>query len=134
MVAEVAAAGLCAIALRPNIPVAIFFLGGLLGTVGGILQHLGFVEGSARFLGTATLWDVRKVFRDTRWGNRFIYWIYVSKTLLLVASVFILWDSFVRILIAYIGGYACFMLIREAITLRDAYELENMARSNADAA
>ncbi|MGB8353480.1 MAG: hypothetical protein WCD79_06305 [Chthoniobacteraceae bacterium] len=114
--------------IRPHVPFIIAVVGAGLGIAGGIMQHLSIKEAASRFLGTSSLMEVRRAFKTTTWGSRYIAWIYISKIVLALLSIILIRSPLYSVVIGYIAGYMSFMFVREIITIRDAFYLHGLNR------
>jgi hypothetical protein len=125
-----AAAALFLFVLEPHAPVALAATGALLGTIGGIMQHLSFIQATQGFSSAASLMDVRRAFKVTRWGSRYIRFLHLSKLILIVLAFVLVRQPFFAILFGYLAGYFSLMFVREIVTLRDTFFLKRLS-SNA---
>ncbi len=101
-------------------------LGGVLGAVTGFIQLRALRQASVRLLQAATMMDVRRALRSSRWGRLYLWGFWLSMALLFVLAFFLLRN---RAIIGLIGGYSAFALIRELLTLRGAFELQLLSKS-----
>ena len=69
----------------------ILIIAAILGMFGGVMQWMGFHEAKASFLEAHSLLDVRAKLKATRWGKRYIYFLWSSGVLL--GLIAILWGN-----------------------------------------
>ena len=68
--------------IEPHVPLTIGFIGVALGAVCGVMQHLSFQQATNGFVAASSLLNVRRAFKSTSWGSRYIWWLYFSKVVL----------------------------------------------------
>lgn len=112
--------------LAPPLPIAVLFLGALLGVVGGYMQILAFREKRKAFLAATTAMEVRRALKDTLWGKRYICFLWVG-SLLLVGAAFL---TSANPALAFLTGYFTMMFAREILTLGPTFELQRIQSSS----
>jgi uncharacterized membrane protein YraQ (UPF0718 family) len=110
----------------PHVPLIIAVVGAMLGAVGGVMQHLSFKEATNGFTNSSSLLDVRRAFKATSWGSRYISWLYFSKFVLAVLAFLVIRQSLLEIILGYLAGYMSLMFAREVVTLRDTFYLKRL--------
>ena len=113
--------------VEPHVPLAIGLVGAGLGAVGGIMQHLSFTQAASEFGAAASLLDVRRALKATKWGSRFIVWLYFSKAVLAILAFLLIRQPFLSIVLGYLAGYMSLMFVRELVTLRDTFHLQRLS-------
>ena len=103
-------------------PVAEIAAGGFLGAVGGCLQWLSFNEGKAGFLQATTALEVRRRLKETKWGKRYIYFLWMAAGGLAALSLAVSESPQFAFPAAYFG----MMLVREMVTLKPTLALHRM--------
>ena len=121
-----AVAGILFFAVEPHVPLAIALVGAVLGAISGIMQHLSFKEATNGFTAASSFLDVRRVFKSTSWGNRYIWWLYLSKAVLAVLAFLLILHPLLSIILGYLAGYMSLMFVRELVTLRDTFFLQRL--------
>jgi hypothetical protein len=101
--------------------------GAVLGIIGGIMQHLAVAQASAAFGGAPSLLEVRRCLNSTPWGRRYIFFLYLSKAVLVALALLIIRGPLLRLFFGYVAGYFSLMFTREIITLRDTFRLHDIA-------
>ena len=101
-------------------------LGSALGAVGGVLQHLSLKVATNGFTTASSLLDVRRVFKATSWGSRYISWLYFSKGVLAIFAFLLIRQPLLSIILGYLAGYFSLMFVRELVTLRDTFHLQRL--------
>lgn len=130
-IATLFAWALCALTLSVLVlplPIAVLFLGALLGVGGGCMQGFAFREKRESFLVTATAMDVRRALKDTKWGKRYIYFLWVGSVLLVVTAFL----TSANPALAFLAGYFTMMFARESLTLGPTFELQRMQSTQLD--
>jgi hypothetical protein len=97
-----AVAALFLFVVQPHAPLSIALAGAVLGILGGIMQHLSFVQASAGFTAATTLMEVRRAFTATTWGRRYIRFLYASKFILVALAFLLIRQPLLAIIFAYI--------------------------------
>ena len=100
----------------------------LFGSIGGVMQYLGFLEDKKSFLDAQTMLDVRDKFKKTKWGKIYIYYLWVANLILVIIALMIKNNPFIDVLI----GYFSLMFARELITLKPSYDLEKIEKNQID--
>ena len=90
------------------------------------MQHLSFKEATNGFMTASSLLDVRRAFKATSWGNRYISWLYFSKFVLAVLAFLVIRQPLLGIILGYLAGYMSLMFAREVVTLRDTFYLQRL--------
>ena len=121
-------AGVLSYFLDSHVAVTMALAGCVLGAAGGIMQHLGLKEATGRLLDASSLLEIRGALMGTKWGKRFIYWIYFTKVVLAILAFAMIRSFSIQAIFSYAVGYMCFMFVREIVTLRDTFRLR--ARAN----
>jgi hypothetical protein len=103
-------------------PILVMAFGVLLGVLGGYMQVLSFNEGRESFLSAITAMDVRRKMKETKWGKRYIYFLWSSGALLMIASFLISENPALVLPTAYFS----MMFAREIVTLKPTFELQRM--------
>jgi hypothetical protein len=116
--------------VEPHLPVALALAGGLLGAIAGTMQHLSISQDPSRFVAASSLMGVRRALTSTAWGRKYIAWLYFCKVVLLLISFLLIREPLFRVLLCYIGAYCSFMLVRDAVTLKDTYVLHRLGNSS----
>ena len=86
------------------------------------MQLLSFKEGREKFLQTRTALEVRAKLRETKWGKRYIYFLWFAGAVLVFLSVLISKNP----LFSFPAGYFAMMFVREIVTLKPTLELRRM--------
>lgn len=110
-------------AVSPH-PLLFILVGAMLGLVGGIMQAQSFKEGKENFLNAETMLEVRSQLKATKWGKRYLYWLWGGNILLLVFVIIFSADP----IIAFLVGYFSMMFFREIITLKSTFELNKLVQ------
>jgi hypothetical protein len=119
-------AGFAAVISKPySYPVV--FAGLILGLVGGIMQGLAFAESKEDFLNTPTMMDVRKKLNNTKWGKRYIPFLWIGN-IFIVAIVLTLGKG--NLIVEIMAGYFSLMFVRELVTLKPMFELAELSKNN----
>lgn len=107
----------------PRLEIAV---GVLLGIVGGYMQQLSFKEGRERFLQAFTALEVRRTLKATKWGKRYLYFLWLSG----ISLATLAFTTAANPAIAFPSAYFAMMCARELLTLKATFELKLML--NAD--
>jgi hypothetical protein len=102
---------------------ALVLAGTVLGVAGGIIQHLGLVQASDALRAASSLLEVRRCFKSTRWGRRSIWFLYLSRLVLLALAFLIVRTALFNVLFSYLAGEYSLRFTRELVTLRDTFRL-----------
>lgn len=100
--------------------VLLLTVGGGLGAVAGVLQLRALGTHRDRFLSAKTALEVRQAMTASKAGLGAVYLIWINGALLL----FIALSQTEAPLAGAVGGFAMFIFIREAISLRGCYDLQ----------
>jgi len=101
-------------------------LGAILGAIAGMMQHLSVKQASGNLSAAASFLDVRRAFKTTSWGRRYIIFLYISKVILGVAAVVLVRELSIGLVFNHLAGYFTLMLVREIVTLRDTFYLASL--------
>jgi hypothetical protein len=118
---------------EPHVPVIFALVGAALGASGGVMQHLSIKEASNGFTNASSLLDVRRAFKTTSWGRRYIWWLYLSKLVLALLAFLAIRHPLLAIILGYGAGYFSLMLSREIVTLRDTFYLKRLSMQEGSA-
>ncbi len=88
------------------------------------MQHWSITQVPNQFVTASDMIEVRRAFKGTIWGKRYISWIYFSKITLAILSLVLIHSPLFHVILGYIAGYMAFMFVRELITLPDAFYLK----------
>ena len=102
-------------------------IGTILGAIGGTMQYCAFEESKENFLDASSMLEVRKKLKETKWGKRYIPFLW-SGNLLLVTVVIVMHKG--NMALEIMAGYFTFMFIREIITLKPTIELGELSKQN----
>ena len=105
-------------------PVLIAGVAAILGILGGVMQTLGLREARQSFLETKTAFDVRRAFKATKWGRRYLYFLWAGGSLLLFLSFFFSTNPLLAVTVGYFG----MMFFREVVTLKSTFGLSRLVR------
>jgi len=95
------------------------------------MQHLSFAQATNNFSAASSFLDVRRAFKATTWGERYIRFLYFSKFALIALAFVIIRQPLLRVVLGYLAGYFSLMFVREIVTLRDAFFLHRLSRNQA---
>ena len=104
-------------------PILLLDAGSALGVVGGYMQVLSFGEGRDAFLQTNTALEVRARLKATKWGKRYLYFLW-SSGFFLVVLAFLLTSNPA---LAFPAAYFTMMFVREIVTLKPTFDLARMS-------
>ena len=113
--------------IEPHAPITLGVIGGLVGAIGGIMQHLSLREASASFTTTSSLLEVRGALKATTWGRLYIRFLWSCKLLLLVLAFLFVREPLFAGLFGYLAAYFSLMFVREIVTLRDTFFLHRLS-------
>jgi hypothetical protein len=102
-------------------PLALIVICLIFGGLGGYMQVLSIKEGREKFLDARSMLEVRAQLKKTKWGKRYIYYLWSISVIILIMSIFAgnpLW--------AWLTGYFAMMFIRDVITLKSTFELAKL--------
>ena len=102
-------------------PFPIIVAGTIFGVLGGIMQLLSMNEGRVKFLNALTLLDIRALLKSSKWGKRYIYFLWSTSI-----GIFVLSLSTKQPLWALFAGYFSMSFFRDLITLKSTYELTKL--------
>lgn len=97
-------------------------VGVLLGLFGGYMQQLSFKEGRERFLEASTALEVRRMLKATKWGKRYLSFLWFSG----IGLATLTFTSAANPVIAFPAAYFSMMCARESVTLKATFELRRM--------
>lgn len=109
--------------VQPRLPLALGIVGGVLGVLAGLMQHLSIKHDPAGFIAASSWMGVRRALSGTSWGRRYIWWLYFSKFVLAVISILLVKSPLSRVVAGYLVAYFSLMFCRDAIKLRDTHSL-----------
>ena len=115
------AAGVMSSLVAPR-PFLVMGFGVFLGVIGGYMQVLSFREGRESFLSANSAMDVRRRMKETKWGKKYIYFLWAGGVLLVVVSFLVSTNP----ALAFPAGYFSMMFAREVVTLKPTFELQRM--------
>jgi type IV secretory pathway VirB6-like protein len=121
-----ALAGIFAYLSAPH-SLLIITIGAILGAIGGTMQYYAFAESKEKFLDTSSMLEIRKKLKETKWGKRYIPFLWAGN-LLLVIVVIVLHRG--NMPLEIMAGYFSLMFIREIITLKPTIELGELSKQN----
>ena len=102
----------------------VFIIAAILGVLGGIMQNLSFNESKSSFLETRTMLEVRRKLKATKWGSRYLKFLWISNLFLLI---FVLRYGY-RPVLDISMCYFTMMFTREVVTLKSSVELRRLAK------
>ena len=120
--------------IEPHSPIILGVIGGLLGAIGGVMQHLSLRDASASFTTTSSLLEVRSALKATRWGSLYIRFLWFSKLVLLVLAFVLVREPLFAVLFGYLAAYVSLMFVREVVTLRDTFFLHRLSSNGPELA
>ncbi len=103
----------------------IITIGAILGAIGGTMQYYAFSESKEKFLDASSMLEVRKKLKETKWGKRYIPFLWIGN-LVLVATVLIMHRG--NMPLEIMAGAFSLMFIREIITLKPTIELAELSK------
>jgi len=112
--------------VEPHAPVMLAAVGGVLGAIGGVMQHLSITQATKGFSAASTLLEVRSALKTTTWGARYIRFLYFSKFVLIVLAFVLVGQPSLGVIFDYLAGYFSLMFVREIVTLRDTFLLHRL--------
>jgi len=118
-----AVAALFLFVIEPHSPIIL----AVIGAVGGVMQHLSFKEATKGFSAASSLMEVRRAFKATQWGSRYIRFLYFSKFVLIALSFLHIRQPLLSVIFGYLAGYFTLMFVREIVTLRDTFFLQRLS-------
>jgi hypothetical protein len=86
------------------------------------MQLLAFKEGKENFLKAQTALEVRAKLKETKWGRRYLYFLWASISVLALLSI----SSSPTPLLGFLAAYFGMMFIREVVTLKPALDLRKL--------
>ena len=102
-------------------PISILVIGAVLGMVGGLMQTLSFKESKSSFKEAKTMIEVRNSLKNTKWGKRYLVFLWSGNILLVVIAF-----ATTKVpLLSMLLGYFTLMFARELVTLKSTIELNN---------
>jgi hypothetical protein len=122
--------GFAFLLVRPRLPVALGLIGGLLGALAGMLQHLSISQDPSGFVAASSLMGVRRALTSTAWGRKYIAWLYFCNAVLLLLAFMLIRQPLFQVVLGYLGAYFSLMLVRDAVTLRDTYLLRSLGNTS----
>jgi len=112
---------------EPPVPFTIALVGTVLGTIGGVMMHLSFNQAADRFAAASSVLDVRRTFKSTSWGCRYILWQTFSNIILVVIAFLYIRQPLLSVLWGYIAGLMPLGFMRELVTLRDSFSRKRLS-------
>jgi hypothetical protein len=116
--------------VKPHVPMMLAIVGGGLGAMGGLMQHMSFTQATDGFAAASSLLEVRRALKATPWGGRYIWWLYFCKLVLIVIAFALIRGPLLQVVVGYLGGYFALMLIRDLVTFRDTIVLDRFRKSS----
>lgn len=107
-------------------PILIVMAGIVFGLAGGLMQAYSFKESKVSFKSAKTMMEVRKAIKNTKWGKRYIVFLWFGY----ISLVTIAFTSTNDPLLSVLAGYFLLMFIREIITLKPTIELNREIDEN----
>ena len=105
----------------------VVFVGLIFGVLAGLMQSLAFAESKGAFLNTRTMIDVRNKLKKTKWGKRYIPFLWIGNISLVAVALLI---GKGNLLLEIMAGYLSLMFVRELITLKPTFELAELSKKN----
>jgi hypothetical protein len=90
----------------------------------GLTYEDGLADGD--FLGAQSMLEVRRAFKATKWGRRYLYCLWLSLLLIVGLGVWLGPNPVLNVG----AGYLAFMFVRELITLGRTFELHRLRASS----
>ena len=110
--------------LKP-LPIVLIATCAILGALGGVMQRLSLTEGRENFLNNQSMLEVRAQLKKTRWGKRYIYYLWSINFVILICAM-----TSGNPLWAWLSGYFTMMSAREIVTLKSTFELAKLSKSD----
>lgn len=107
-------------------PVAFISACAVFGVLGGVMQVKSLNEGRENFLNAQSMLEVRAQLKKTKWGKRYLYFLWSVSIVILLCAIFTgnpLW--------AWLSGYFTMMCVRDVVTLKSTFELAKFNAPNA---
>lgn len=108
----------------PAVPLLLLAFGGLLGAALGMMQRRVLRESRPALIASRSAMDVRRAMAATSSGRTYLYALWGS-VLLVVVAAFTLPNG--GKLFGALAGYFALAFIRELITLRETFVLQSLA-------
>lgn len=102
-------------------PILVLVVGGTLGLIGGLMQLLSFKESKQSFQEAKSFNEVRNSLKSTKWGKRYLYFLWSTNVLLVVVALLTTKNP----LLSVLAGYFLLMFVREIVTLKPILEISN---------
>ncbi len=102
-------------------PIGLITVCAIFGVLGGIMQVLSLNQGRENFLNAQTMLGVRAQLKKTKWGKRYIYFLWSTGVVIFIFAIFAgnpLW--------AWLSGYFTMMFVRDVVTLKSTFELAKL--------
>lgn len=106
-------------------PFLLVGVGGFFGLLGGLMQTRAFEEARGAFLETSSLLEVRERLKATKWGKRYLMFLWGGNFTMGVLALAFTTNPVLSVLV----GYFTFMFIREIVTLKPTFELYRLQRA-----
>jgi hypothetical protein len=74
--------------------------------------------------------EIRRAMKATSWGSKYIVLLYVSKAILIALAIALSPRPVINIGYAYVTGYFSLMCVREIVTLKLTFELQQICRQS----
>ena len=104
-----------------TLPIVILTAGSAFGFIGGLMQLFSFKESTQSFKSASTMLEVRKALKNTKWGRRYLYFLWISNITLVLISFLATNNPLINILV----GYFLLMFVREIVTLKPTLEFNS---------
>jgi hypothetical protein len=114
--------------IQPRLPFTLAIAGGLLGSLAGVMQHLGISHDPKEFVAASSLMGVRRALTSTPWGRKYIAWLYFSKVALILIAFLLIRGPLYQVVLGYLAAYFSLMLVRDTVTPRDTYALQSLQK------
>ena len=85
------------------------------------MQLFSFKESTQSFKSASTMLVVRKALKNTKWGRRYLYFLWISNITLVLISFLATNNPLINILV----GYFLLMFVREIVTLKPTLEFNS---------
>jgi hypothetical protein len=103
-----------------------FVLFGLIfGIAAGIIQVLSYRESPSRFISAQSMVEIRNVLIATNWGQKYIRLYWIGNGIFVIVQFYCHGNW----LINFLTMHFTFLFIRELITLRTTFDLQEMAKN-----
>jgi len=96
--------------------------GAVLGLLSGMMQTRGIQEAKGSILDADSMLAVRKRLKTTKWGKRYLYFLWGGSIVLVILSL----PYKTNPIFSFLVGYFTLMFIRDIVTLRSTFELDTL--------